>query len=116
MLQVCFENTDWGLFAEGANLDEYASSVLGYINVCTGNVITQKTIKVFPNRTPWFNAKVRALLQEDAAFRSGIGRPSLEHKGISTEASGTQSGNTNSVLKNTSIPTIPTACGMASRH
>lgn len=72
MLQDCFDDTDWGVFAEGADLEEYADSVLGYINYCTENVTTQKTIKVFPNQKPWFNSKVRRLLQErDAAFRSG---------------------------------------------
>lgn len=52
MLQDCFENTDWGVFAERADLDEYAGSVMGYINFCTGNVTTQKTIKLFSNQKP----------------------------------------------------------------
>ncbi|KAI4889320.1 hypothetical protein NFI96_006060 [Prochilodus magdalenae] len=72
MMQDCFDSTDWHLFAQGADLDEYASSVMGYIHFCTENVLPKKTIKVFPNQKPWVNKSVRALIKSrDEAFRSG---------------------------------------------
>ncbi|KAI4903276.1 hypothetical protein NFI96_004892 [Prochilodus magdalenae] len=72
MMQECFDSTDWHLFAQGADLEEYASSVMGYIHFCTENVLPKKTIKVFPNQKPWVNKSVPALIKSrDEAFRSG---------------------------------------------
>ncbi len=71
-LQDCFENTDWELFAQSTDLEEYSSSVLAYIAFCTDTVLTTKTIMVFPNQKPWFNRIVRALLRaRNAAYRTG---------------------------------------------
>lgn len=70
MLQDCFELTDWGVFKEGADLEEYTSSVLAYLHFCT--VLPTKSIKVFPNQKPWLDSTVRSLLKaRDAAYRSG---------------------------------------------
>lgn len=71
MLQDCLVDTDWDLSEEGADLEEYAESVLRYINFCTENVC-ERTIKVFPNQKPLINSNVRTLLKErDVSFRSG---------------------------------------------
>ncbi len=71
-LQDCFEHTDWGVFKEGADLEEYMSSVLSYINFCTDAVLATKTITAFPNQKPWFDRTVWPLLKaQDAAYRSG---------------------------------------------
>lgn len=40
MLQDCFDNTKWGLFAEGSDLEEYAGSVLEYIDFVVFSVNT----------------------------------------------------------------------------
>lgn len=43
-----------------------------YKQFCTGNVLTQRTIKAFPNQKPWMTSTVRVLLRErDTAFRTG---------------------------------------------
>uniref|UniRef100_A0A3B5QBX0 Reverse transcriptase domain-containing protein n=1 Tax=Xiphophorus maculatus TaxID=8083 RepID=A0A3B5QBX0_XIPMA len=71
-LQDCFEHTDWSVFRDGADLEEYSSSVLSYVQFCTDAVLPVKTIKVFPNQKPWLDSTVRALLKaRDAAYRSG---------------------------------------------
>ncbi|KAK0154423.1 RNA-directed DNA polymerase from mobile element jockey [Merluccius polli] len=76
MLQDCFETTDWQIFREAAtsessvDLEEYTSTVLGYIRKCMEDVTTSKTITIWPNQKPWLNAEVRSLLRNrDAAFR-----------------------------------------------
>lgn len=56
-LQDCFENTDWDLFAS-ADLEEYTSSVLGYIAFCTDTVLTTKTSIMYPNQKPWLDRNV----------------------------------------------------------
>lgn len=60
-LHDCFENTDWELFAQSTDLEEYDSSVLAYIAFCTNTVLATKTIKVFPNQKPWFDRHVCGL-------------------------------------------------------
>ncbi|KAK0146371.1 hypothetical protein N1851_014319 [Merluccius polli] len=76
MLQDCFETTDWQIFREAAtsessvDLEEYTSSVLGYIRKCMEDVTTSKTITIRPNQKPWLNAEVRSLLRTwGTAFR-----------------------------------------------
>ncbi len=70
--QDCFEHIDWGVFKEGADLEEYTSSVLSYINFCTDAVLPTKTITAFPNQKPWLDRTVWPLLKaRDAAYRSG---------------------------------------------
>ena len=56
-LQDCFEHTDWSVFSEGADLEEYTSSVLSYIQFCTDAVLPVKTIKVFPNQNHGWTAQ-----------------------------------------------------------
>ncbi len=71
-LRDCFDLTEWDVFTEGADLDEYTNSVLAYIDFCTETVLTTKTVRTFPNQKPWFDKRVRFLLKEwKAAFKSG---------------------------------------------
>ncbi|KAI3368476.1 hypothetical protein L3Q82_025487, partial [Scortum barcoo] len=71
-LQDCFECTDWEVFKEGTDLDGYTSSVLSYLKFCTDTVLPTKTIKVFPDETPWLDSTVKPLLKaSDAAYRLG---------------------------------------------
>ncbi len=54
------------------DLEEYTSSVLGFISKCADDVAITMTVTCFPNQKPWLNAEVRALLKSrDAAFRAG---------------------------------------------
>ncbi len=46
MLQDCFEHTDWDVFKEDADLEEYISAVLAYVHFCTDTVLPTKTISV----------------------------------------------------------------------
>ncbi len=71
-LQDCFDLTEWDVFKEGADLDEYTTSVLTYIDFCTETVLTTKIVRNFPYQKPWFDKIVWFLLKErNAAFKSG---------------------------------------------
>lgn len=73
-LQDCFEHTNWNVFKEGADLEQYTSPVLSYINFCTDAVLPTKTIMVFPNQKSWVDSTVRALLKvRDAAYSTNLG-------------------------------------------
>lgn len=69
-LQDCFEHTDWEVFKEEADLEEYTSAVLSYVHFCTDAALPTKTITVFPNQKPWVDGSVRSLLKaRDATYR-----------------------------------------------
>ena len=71
-LQDCFEHTDWNVFRESSDLEDYTSAVLDYVAFCTDAVLPKKTIKVYPNQKPWLDSTVRPLLKaRDAAHRAG---------------------------------------------
>ncbi len=77
-LQDCFENTDWELFAQSTDLEEYSSSVLAYIAFCTDTVLTTKTIMVFPNQKSWFNRIVWAFTQGEECRLQDRGQAGLQ--------------------------------------
>ncbi|KAI4876037.1 hypothetical protein NFI96_025876, partial [Prochilodus magdalenae] len=78
VLQDCFQCTDWEVFRSAATTDslvdinEYATSVTGFIRKCVDDVSQTKQIRTLPNQKPWMNSDVRSLLKaHDAAFKSG---------------------------------------------
>ena len=48
-LQHCFASTDWNMFRDLSN----GTSVTGFINKCTDDVVPTVTIRTFPNQKPW---------------------------------------------------------------
>lgn len=83
MLQDCFERTTWQVSREaatgegGVDLEEYVSSVCGYISKCIDDVTTTRKITIRPrNRGMWSLLKAR-----DAAFWLGdAGAPRAARK------------------------------------
>ncbi len=61
------------IFKEATNnIHEYTDTVSSYIDWCTSICIPSRTIHVFPNQKPWFNADVRSKIRTRcAAFKSG---------------------------------------------
>ncbi|KAI4895505.1 hypothetical protein NFI96_002417 [Prochilodus magdalenae] len=54
------------------DINEYATSVTGFIMKCVDNLTQTKQIRTLPNQKPWMNSDVRSLLKaHDAAFKSG---------------------------------------------
>ncbi|KAI4889721.1 hypothetical protein NFI96_009933 [Prochilodus magdalenae] len=78
VLHDCFQCTDWEMFRSAATTDslvdinEYTTSVTGFIRKCVDDVTQTKQIPTLPNQKPWMNTDVRSLLKaRDAAFKSG---------------------------------------------
>ncbi|KAI4899819.1 hypothetical protein NFI96_005030 [Prochilodus magdalenae] len=78
VLQDCFQCTDWEMFRSAAttdslvNINEYATSVTGFIRKCVDDVTQTKQIRTLPNQKLWMNIDVRSLLKAcDATFKSG---------------------------------------------
>lgn len=72
-LQGCLEATDKSIFKEVIdNIHEYADTVSSYIDWCTSMGIPSRTIRVYPNPNPWFNADTgNKIRNRCTAFKSG---------------------------------------------
>ena len=52
-LQECFASTDWNMFQDSSNvIEEYTTSVIGFINKCIDDVVPTVTVCTYPNQKP----------------------------------------------------------------
>ncbi len=72
-LQGCLEATDMNIFKEATDyIHEYTDTVSSYFDWCNYICISSRTIQVFPNQKPWFNADVCTKIRNRCtAFKSG---------------------------------------------
>ena len=67
-LQDCFASTDWNMFWDSSNgIDEYTTSVTGFINKCIEDVVPTVTVRTYPNQKPWITGSIRTELKASAA-------------------------------------------------
>jgi hypothetical protein len=59
-LQDCFASTDWNMCWDSSNgIEEYTTSVTGFINKCIKDVVPTVTIRKYPNQKPWITGHIR---------------------------------------------------------
>lgn len=93
------------------DLEEFASSVTGYISKCVDDMTTTRTTTTHPNQKPWLNGEVRSLLRaQDFAFRSeeASANPAVGIKRAKAEYA--------LKIRVTSPPMILGACGRVPNH
>ena len=67
-LQDRFASTDWNIFCDSSNsIEEYTTSVIGFINKCIDDVVPTVTVRTYPNYKPWITGKIRIELMARAA-------------------------------------------------
>ena len=67
-LQDCFASTDWNMFRDSSNgIEEYTTSVIGFIKKCIKDVIPTVTVRTYPNQKPWITGNIRIQLKARAA-------------------------------------------------
>jgi hypothetical protein len=67
-LQDCFASTDWNMFRDSSNgIEEYTTSVIGFINKCIDDVPPTVTVRTYPNQKPWITGSIRTELKARAA-------------------------------------------------
>ena len=67
-LQDCFASTDWNMFRDSSNgIEEYTTSVIGFINKCIDDVIPTVTVCTHPNQKPWIRGNIRNEIKFRAA-------------------------------------------------
>ena len=67
-LQDCFASTNWNVFPDSSNgIEEYTTSVTGFINKCIDDVIPTVTVRTYPNQKPWIKGNIHTKLKARAA-------------------------------------------------
>ena len=57
-LQDFFAITDWNMFRNSSNgIEEYTTSVIGFINKCIDDVVPTVSVRIYPNQKPWITSK-----------------------------------------------------------
>ena len=63
-LQDCFASTDWNMFQESSDcIEEYTTSVTGFINKCIDDIVPTVTVRTYPNQKPWITGNIRTELK-----------------------------------------------------
>ena len=72
-LKGCFESTDWGVMIESStSIDQATNVITSYIRFCEDNIVSKKSIKIFPNNKPWVTKRIKNTLNDKKiAFQSG---------------------------------------------
>jgi hypothetical protein len=66
-LQDCFASTDWNMFRDSSDgIEEYTTSVIGFINKCIEDVVPTVTVHTYPNQKPWITGNIRTELKARA--------------------------------------------------
>ena len=61
-LQDCFASTDWNMFQDSSDgIEEYTTSVTGFINKCMDDIVPTVTIRTYPNK-PWIIGNIRTIV------------------------------------------------------
>ena len=67
-LQDCFASTDWNTFRDYSDgIEEYTTSVIGFINKCIDDVVPTVTVLTYLNQKPWITGSIRTELKARAA-------------------------------------------------
>jgi hypothetical protein len=81
-LQDCFASTDWNMFRDSSDgVEEYITSVTGFINKCIEDVVPTVTVRTYPNQKPWITGNIHTELKgRDAAFKVRDSNPEAYKK------------------------------------
>ena len=67
-LQDCFASSDRNMFRDSFNgIEEYPTSVIGFIKNCIDDVVPTVTVGTYPNQKPWIIDNIRIELKARAA-------------------------------------------------
>ena len=59
---------DWNIFRDSSNgIEEYTTSVIGFINKCIDDVVPTVTAHTYPNQKPWITGIIHIELKARAA-------------------------------------------------
>ena len=60
------------MIESSTSLDQAADVITSYISFCEDNIVSKKSIKIFPNNKPWVTKRIKNTLNEKKIdFQSG---------------------------------------------
>ena len=60
--------SDWNMFRDSSDgIEEYTTSVIGFINKCIDDVVPTVTVCTYPNQKPWITGNISTELKARAA-------------------------------------------------
>jgi hypothetical protein len=63
-----FTKTDWNIFRDSSDgIEEYTTSVTGFLNKCIDEVVPTVTIRTYPKQKPWITGNICTELKGRAA-------------------------------------------------
>ena len=70
------------MFRDSSNgIEEYTTSVIGFINKCIDNVVPIVTVRAYPNQKPWITGNIHTELKGKAvAFEERDSNPEAYKK------------------------------------
>jgi hypothetical protein len=64
-------------------IEEYTTSVIGFINKCIDDVVPTVTVRTYPNQKPWITGNIRTELKARAAtFKERDSNPEAYKKSL----------------------------------
>ena len=80
-LQDCFASTDWNMFRDSSDgIEEYTTSVIGFINKCIDDVVPTVTVRTYLNQKPWITGNCTKLKARASAFKERDSNPKAYKK------------------------------------
>ena len=68
-LNGCCECTYWGVMIESStSIDQATDVITSYIRFCEDNIVSKKSIKIFPNNNPWVTKRIKNTLNVKNCF------------------------------------------------
>ena len=85
-----------GMFRDSSNdIEEYTTSITGFINKCIDDVVPTVTLRILPNQKPWITGNICTKFKSRAAaFKERDTNPDAYKKSPSDEPSNRQRLNT----------------------
>ena len=116
-LQDCFVITDWNMFwVSSDGIEEYTTSVTGFINKCIEDVVPTVTVRTYPHQKPWITGNIRTELKGRAsAFKVRNPELTRNHAMPCDYPSNRQSVNTGLRLSHTTPAPMLVGCGRAGK-
>ena len=77
-----FSSTDWNTFRDSSDgIEEYTTSVTGFINKCIDDDVPTVTVCTYPNQMPWITGNISTELRgRAAAFKERDSNPEAYKK------------------------------------
>ena len=78
-LQDCFAITGRNMFRDSSDgIEEYTTSVTGFINKCIEDIVPTVTVRTYPNQKPWVTGSIYTELNPEAALRPSNRQASIQ--------------------------------------